>query len=169
MPVTPHLAQNIADILGCVLPTRKMVDDIYRSAHVKLEPQPLTEERESLATFLKHHRLVQQTWHDWRPQQLVAGSKKDIVVTNRLLERPGRVAIYGWHKKDGTPIQPLTTVHVDWYVDYSHGVRLIDQWCQVDGQPRLVEEVWRDSNLWPLLSDEGPIEAKKYRRAASKP
>ncbi len=44
------------------------------------------------------------------------------------------MAIYGWHKPDGTPIQPLTTVHVDWYVDYSHGVRLAKRTVKVDGQ-----------------------------------
>ena len=28
-PMTPMIAQRIADRLGCTLPTRKMVDDIY--------------------------------------------------------------------------------------------------------------------------------------------
>ena len=27
--------------------------------------------------------------------------------------------------QDGKPIQPLYTGHVNWYVDYSHGVRLV--------------------------------------------
>lgn len=32
--------------------------------------------------------------------------------------KTNRVTIYGWHKLDGKPIQPLFTGHVDWYVDY---------------------------------------------------
>ena len=169
MPLTPYVAQRIADMMGCVLPTRKMVDDIYRAADVKLAPQPLTEEREALATFLEHHQLIQRSWLNRQPGQLVAGIKKDVVVTDKLLERPAHVAIYGWHKLDGKPIQPLTTVHVDWYVDYSHGIRLIDQWCQVDGEPRRVTDVWGDPVLSKLLSDEGPLEVTRYRRIDLKP
>jgi hypothetical protein len=164
MPLTPYIAQHIADMLGCVLPTRKMVNDIYRAADAKLAPQPLTADRESLATFFQHHQSIQQAWLNREPRDLVAGIKKDVVVTNKLLERPDRVAIYGWHKPDGEPIQPLTTVHVDWYVDYSHGIRLVDQWCEVDGEAMRVEEVLRSKELCSLLSDEGPLETGNYRR-----
>ncbi len=163
MPLTPYIAQHLADMLGCVLPTRKMVDDIYRAAEAKLIPQPLTEARESLATFLEHHRLIQEQWKNRHPNQLVAGIKKDVIVTNELIKRPDHVAIYGWHKLDGKPIQPLTTVHVDWYVDYSHGIRLVDQWCEVDGKPMRIQEVRSDEALSELLSDEGPLEYISYR------
>jgi hypothetical protein len=169
VPLTPYIAQQIADMLGCVLPTRKMVDDIYRSADAKCAPHPLTEERESLATFLEHHKFIEAARPSRHLGELIAGIKKDVVVTNELLARPGRVAIYGWHKLDGKPIQPLTTVHVDSYVDYSHGIRLVDQWCEVDGQPLRVEEVWRDKELCPLLSDEGPLERTRYHRSLEKP
>ena len=40
VPLTPNAAQKIADSLLCLLPTRKMVDDIYVQAKVKLEPVP---------------------------------------------------------------------------------------------------------------------------------
>ena len=82
-----------------------------------------------------------------------------MVLTNRLNQRPRRVAIYGWRKLDGTPIQPLTTVHWDGYVDYSHGVRLVSRRMTVDGKERTVEEVLGDRRLCVLLSDEGPITA----------
>src|SRR5262249_38117116 len=38
VPLTPYTAQAIADRLGCTLPTRKMVDDIYQHAALKLTP-----------------------------------------------------------------------------------------------------------------------------------
>ncbi len=140
-----------------------MVDDIYSAAKVRLAPQPMTENREALATFQEHHRLIQGQWHESRFGQLVAGIKKDVVVTNQLLDRLGHVAIYGWHQLDGNPIQPLTTVHVESYVDYSHGIRLVDRWALVDGKPMLVSEVLRDVNLCELLSDEEPLEVVGYQ------
>lgn len=41
MPVSPALAQDLADHLGCVLPTRLIVDDIYAAATLKLAPEPI--------------------------------------------------------------------------------------------------------------------------------
>jgi len=163
MPLTPHVAQHIADIWGCVLPTRKMVDLIYQHADVKLKPQPMTQDRESFATFLEHDRLIQQQWDNRLPNQLVAGIKKDVVITNRLAEKPGRVAIYGWHQPNGEPIQPLTTVHVEGYVDYSHGIRFVDQWALVDNERQRITDILQDSELCHLLSDEGPISIPMYR------
>jgi len=74
------------------------------------------------------------------------------------------VAIYGWHYPSGAPIQPLTTVHVDWYVDYSHGARPIGRTIRVNGREMLYDEVLRDPKLNQLLSDEGPIEKARYAR-----
>ena len=88
--------------------------------------------------------------------------KKDVVVSNRLAEKPNRVAIYGWHTADGKPIQPLTIVHRDTYVDYSHGVRLMRRTVTVDGRPRDVRHVLYSATLNGLLSDEGPIARPAY-------
>ena len=50
---------------------------------------------------------------------LTAGPRKDLVLTSRLWLDPGKVAIYGWHRARGAPIQPLSTVHGAGYADYS--------------------------------------------------
>lgn len=157
VPMTPQTAEQIAERFGAALPTKKMVDDIARHATVCLTPQPLTQDREAVATFLQHHLLIEEQFGDRPRGGLVAGIKKDVVVSNRLDERPNRLALYGWHQRDGSPIQPLTTVHVDWYVDYSHGVRLVKRTVTVDHQPRDIRHVLRDSQLYRLLSDEGPV------------
>jgi hypothetical protein len=78
-------------------------------------------------------------------------------MTNRLWANLGRVAIYGWHRPDGTPIQPLSTVHGARYADYSHGVRLISLVAYVDGQARSLLELLEDPQFAETLSDEGPI------------
>jgi len=157
IPISPQSAQTIADAFGASLPTTKMVEDITRAATVRLEPKPLTEDRESIAAFLKHNALIEEQ-RAGKPG-LIAGIKKDVVLTNRLNEKANRVAIYGWHHLDGKPIQPLTIVHVNWYVDYSHGIRLVRPAMTVDDKPRDLKFLLHDAKLSPLISDEGPIEA----------
>ena len=157
IPMTPKTAQAIAEAAGASLITTKISDDIVRRADLKLEPKPLTKDREAATTFYEHNKLIEVQRGDKPLGQLIAGIKKDVVVTNRLAEKPHRVAIYGWHHPDGKPIQPLYVGHVDWYVDYSHGIRLMSQRIIVDGQPMQVRNVLKDKDLSALLSNEGPI------------
>jgi hypothetical protein len=93
---------------------------------------------------------------------------KDVVISNMLQDRPNRLAIHGWHYPSGEAIQPLTTVHVDWYVDYSHGARPIGRRLRVDGREKLYEEILRDPRLAGLLSDEGVIERFRYEKRYEK-
>ena len=159
LPMTPMTARAVADAFDCVLITRKISDDIYQNAPLRLPPIPLTEKRESVQTFYQHHQAIEaQRARAGKPLgTLIAGIKKDVVLTNRLLEKSHRVAIYGWHQPDGRPIQPLTIVHADTYVDYSHGVRLMSRLVIVDNHPRTVLDVLKDNALCALLSDEGPL------------
>lgn len=170
MPLTPVAACKVADAFGCVLPTRKIVDEIYRQAELKLDPQPLTEKRESVATFIEHNSIIEQQRKGNALGELIVGIKKDVVFTPRLIDNPGHVAIYGWHKLDGIPIQPLTTIHVSTYVDYSHGIRLISREVVVDGQSMDIGQVLASPELCPLLSDEGPMKiATMYPQQAAAP
>ncbi len=162
LPMTPMTAQRIADAFDCVLSTRKIADVVYQKASVKLEPYPLTEEREAVATFARHNAIIEEQRKGKPLGLLVAGIKKDVVLTNRLTEKPNRVAIYGWHKLDGLPIQPLTIVHKETYVDYSHGIRLLKRTVLVDGKPRDCHDILRDPVLSAALSDEGPILLPTY-------
>jgi hypothetical protein len=157
MPMTPQSAMAVAQAFGCTLPTRKMVNDIYAAAELKLEPRPLTEKREAFETFVQHNAIIESQRAG--KTGLIAGHKKDVVISNRLKEKPGKVAIYGWHKLDGKPIQPLYVGHVDWYVDYSHGIRLVRSPMRVNEKETTVEQVLRDPEQSKLLSDEGPIDA----------
>ena len=167
VPLTPITAQRIAARFDCALPTRKMVGDIYAQSEVKLEPRPLTREREAMKTFVEHNAII-ETQRQGKPLGLlVAGIKKDVVTTPLLRLRPTHVAIYGWHKLDGKPIQPLTTVHDIRYVDYSHGIRLIKQSLLVDGKPATVNAVLSDPQLRFLLSDEEPFVSEKNPMTAA--
>lgn len=162
VPMTPATAQALADDFGARLPTKRVVDAVWDQADVRLSPHALSSKREATGTFLHHDDLIasQLREKDARLGALVAGHKKDVVNTRRLEQRRGRVAIYGWHLPDGSPIQPLSTVHHDGYVDYSHGVRLMADEMIVDGRRMTVDEVLRDPELSGLLSHEGVMDGR---------
>ena len=167
-PMTPLTAQRIADRLGCTLPTRKMVDDIYVAAEVKLVPAPIppSTNMTTVPVFAQHNAMV----HDARAVSLklhplgalTAGHQKDLVITPRLTNAPGRVAIYGWHQTNGMPIQPLYLKHSANWVDYSQCVRLVRQAMTVNGQLTTVAAALADPTLAGLLSDEGVIPNPRY-------
>lgn len=164
LPMRPSTAQAFCDTFGFALPTRKVVEESWRQAALRLWPQPLVDARESPETFLRHDRLVEEQLRGRKRGSLVAGIKKDIVITPRLREQPGRVAIFGWHKPTGEAIQPLSLVHRDSYVDYSHGVRPVLRRLLVDGRERDYLDVLADPRLCSLLSDEGLIPLARYER-----
>jgi hypothetical protein len=161
VPMGLDSALAVASRFGFMLPTRRIVDLIYRQAAVRLQPQPLPagERMRSTAYLQQHDGLVEQQRAALgaAPGELTAGHKKDLVLTEKLWQQPGRVAIYGWQRADGTPIQTLSTVHGARYADYSHGVRLVSQTLFVDGRPARLLDVLADAQLGPLLSDEGPL------------
>lgn len=161
MPMTPTIAFEIAERFGCVLPTRRMVDQIYRASALKLAPRPLVDERDALTTFVQHNAIVEEQRAGAPLGPLVGGQQKDIVQSILLRLHPDRVAIYGWHRLDGAAIQPLTIVHRISYMDYSHGVRLVKRTVTVDGRVMDIAAVLRDPVLSSLLSDEGPLDAAR--------
>lgn len=167
-PLTDHGAQRMAEALDCVLPTRKMVDLIWRAAPLKLEPRPIapSEAMTTVPAMAAHNGMVGEQRRAALPSHppgtLVAGHKKDVVRTPRLEHWPGRVAIYGWHRTDGTAIQPLSWVHDYRYVDYSHGVRLVRRALTLRGRPTTVETVLADDADWTVLGDEGPYTVQRH-------
>ena len=68
-----------------------------------------------MPVFARHNELV---WEQRKAAlmshplgTLVAGGKKDVVLTPQLAAKPGKVAIYGWHRVNGVAIQPLYLGH----------------------------------------------------------
>ncbi len=162
IPLSPMAAQKIADTFHCFLPTRKMVNDIYAQAVIKLEPVPMYAFRDSTITMWQHHLIVEGQ----RKLQkgLIAGIKKDVVISGLVprYPKPDHEAIYGWHKLDGKAIQPLYVGHINWWVDYSHGIRLVYEKVYVDGKPMLYSEVLANPTLKRLLCDEEFCDFYKY-------
>lgn len=163
LPLTPIFAQRIANAKGMLLPTYKMVEDIWRSG-LKLTPQPLVPNRgANLAQYAEHSRLIDEQIRSLRTDlrtRALAGGKKDVVISK--IWKSGKVVIYGWFRPDGTHIQPLSNIHGDFYVDYSHGIRLVHPVMVVDGQNMNVEDVLKSPTYAGVLSDEGPLVRTRY-------
>ena len=161
IPMNFHTATAIADRFRFVLPTKKMVDAIYDRSNCRFTPQPLPAGPQMTSTgYYRTHNAMIDTQSQTRSfplGALVSGHKKDVVLTNRLNRNPGRIAIYGWHRGIGEPIQPLSTLHGAGYADYSHGIRLIAGMAMVEGQLHSVHDILRDSLFAMVLSDEGTI------------
>ncbi len=161
MPMRLATALAVASRSGFTLPTPRIVDAIYSQAAVHFVPLPLpaSDEMRSTDYSLRHNELIgeQRAALDVSLGSLIAGDKKDLVLTNRLRSHLDRVAIYGWHLTGGRPIQPLSTVHGWRYADYSHGARLISTRVFVDGRPRSIFDIMQDGRLAGALSNEGAI------------
>jgi hypothetical protein len=161
IPMNLYTASTVANRLGYVLPTRKMVNAIYRQSAVHFSPEPMTPGPQMRSTeyyWLHNEKIEEQSRAlGVMPGMLVSGHKKDVVMTNLLAVNPGRIAIFGWHRLDGAPIQPLSTVHGACYADYSHGIRLVSETTLVEGKRRSIYDVLQDPILARILSDEGSI------------
>lgn len=161
IPMNLYTAAAVAARMGFVLPTRKMVDAIYRQAAYHFSPEPMTAGPEMRSTeyYRIHNEKIDAQARALGVMlgALVSGHKKDVVLTNLLNHNPGRIAIYGWHRLTGLPIQPLSTVHGACYADYSHGIRLVSDTVLVNGQARSIYDVLQDPVMARALSDEGPI------------
>jgi len=170
-PMTPLLAQRLCDALGCTLPTRKMVNQIWTNASMKLNPQPIPPSAEMITApiFADHNTMVRTQRDNFTNSfplgALVSGDKKDVIISSKIytnfananITKP--VVIYGWHYPTGSPIQPLYNGHEETYADYSHGIRLIQNAITLDGKPNMITNILTDPNFAALLSDEGASEA----------
>jgi hypothetical protein len=125
----------------------------------------------TVSVFVQHNDSIQQqrcTEFGNVPLGVpVAGHKKDVIISNAIYSDlnptvPRPVVIYGWHRTDGGPIQPLFNGHAATYVDYSHGTRLVQRFARLNGRPVDLREVLMDPELSALVSDEGPIPRPAY-------
>lgn len=167
-PMSPIIATKIADSIACTLPTRKMVNDIYAQAGLKLPPLtiPASGTMTTVQAFDQHNTMVRNQRNPYLGSYplgtLTGGDKKDVIISNQIYLTASRVVIYGWHTSIGNPIQPMTNVHADTYMDYSHGMRFIQNSVIYNGVPTTVKAILQSSTLSPLLSDEGVINPPEY-------
>lgn len=172
MPLTPLTAQKVADALGMLLPTPKMVKTIHEQAAHRLSTGGLVPNKyANLAQYAAQNARIFDELAG--RTGLTSGHKKDVVLGNQA--KPNKVLIYGWMKPvvpagvDAAPmmtapwrIQSYSSVHGTDYVDYSHGIRLISPNATLDGEPVDLAAVMQDPKLAALVSDEGPLRSLRY-------
>jgi hypothetical protein len=164
VPLRPCSAERVAKEAGAVLPTTRIVDAIYEQAAAQLTSPRLPEGRwmQSTTWIGEHDRAIEiRRERAAAPLgALCAGHKKDLVLTARLGWAAGRVAIYGWHRRDGSVIQPLSVKHDARYADYTHGVRLVSDAALLDDERVSLGTLLSDRRLAELVSDEGRVPAR---------
>ncbi|MEW5799034.1 MAG: T9SS type A sorting domain-containing protein [Bacteroidota bacterium] len=164
MPMTPILAQKIANYLNCTLPTKMMVDQIYSKAQVKLRPQPIPPDADMMNAprFWQHNDSVKALrtplLGTYPLGSLVGGTKKDVIIDKKIYSWlkssvPKPVVIYGWHQLNGSPIQPTYNGHGETYADYSHGVRLVQRMAKINGAEISLIDIVKDPTYYPLIAD----------------
>lgn len=175
LPLSPITAQKIADLLNLSLPTTKIVRDTWKAAF-QVQPQPMRniwiaqkvdpdKRMVTIQGFADHNAQVAAALGTRNPAQLLSGTKKDVVLSNKI--QPKTVAIYGWFDKNGqfvkagNPIQGLNpSDHNNQYVDYSHGIRFIEPFVTISSGERLT---LTDPRVASLVTDEpGGIKIARY-------
>lgn len=165
LPTTATVAQTLCDITGCVLPTTKMVNDIYNQSECTISPAPIPPDNQMTSTprFKQHSdKLVKLIGSN--KNKLCAGHKKDYVLTNALSPNnpKKKIAIYGWFLNN-KPIQGCNSKDHDLnYIDYSQSARLVSKKCILNGSDFPITDIMQDTKYCHLLNDDGILKFLKY-------
>ena len=168
MPMYPTTAQRIADAWGCLLPTYKMVNQIWNAAPLKIPPHTFDPHKHDNTSNEIYAAINAKIAADRLASKLplgtlTAGHKKDVVLSRLMATHPQSVFIYGWFG-GGRPIQglPLFTGHSIHYVDYSHGLRMVARTALLNGKGIDLVQVLSSPVVCGLISDEGTVPVTTY-------
>lgn len=198
VPLDQISAQRVSSVFGTVLPTARICQRIYEKAPTKLagpprdywqtdpakRKAPANWAQDSTAAYREHSKAIRKKLEtdSVTPGTLVAGHKKDVVLSRDLRIKSYCVSFHGFYDKAGFPAEPCYEkfkTHADpacvkdtptlahdmhakghMFSDYSQGVRLVHPFMTVDGVTMSVASVLADPTLSYLISSEGPIRAR---------
>lgn len=153
-----NAAKRICDMFSCMLPTKKIADQIWAAADLKLTPHPMLASASMVSSkVLIDHNAEIERERNGRDFNIITGHKKDIVICSHLLQDRSRIAIYGWIYPDGRVIQgpmPNSTSHEVNYMDYSQSIRLISRKGILNGSMVDLYSVIKDSSYSYLINHE---------------
>lgn len=180
-----QLAQQCADLLGALLLTPRVLDLMYQSRGLTIEPQTQYDATQMLTThwFEKESARIDAAITSAggpEPGAIVQTVGKPWCVTNALLTHPGKACNYGWHvppgSVSGSPAQWKKTpaylsvslpgiyvlqqpgfAHGLDEADYSEMIVLMHRSCKLDGVETDLATVLQDSTNASLVSHEGPL------------
>lgn len=176
VPMDGITAQRVVDHYNCILPTARMVDQIYAKAraegrNVPAIPLKSHPDGRQMSTdyYVRHDAAVKKRIKvlkddgRYSPGDLVAGHKKNLISSKYREQYPNKLAFYGFFRTNHQPIQTARVAHFDGFADYSHGVRAVHKEVRVDGEVMEVSQVLAHPQLHVLLSDEGPVDLARVR------
>ena len=159
LPATPKVYERVAEAHGWALPFPELVDATHRTVPRASRGEPRSMSvRNGVPSWIAHNAAIEDELnalpHTRLP--LVVGRKKDVVVGQgnpRGAKKPPHlsVVIYGWHSREGKPIQSVFDAHAVGYLDYSHGWRPVSRGVDVDGVIRDYHDVLADAPLCKAL------------------
>jgi hypothetical protein len=184
--VTAATAQQIADLLGVLLPTDRIADLTHAQATVHLSPHTQTPVTATTAAMLKHHAQIEgeragrtglcsTVGKEW----ILGVQLFPAAAPRHPLGKLGAIN-YGWHtvgpaRQDGPFAgrgglilwQTPGFRHDIAHVDYSQWVpRLVHPRMIVDGGEVATADVLGSAELAALVSYDGPLEGVRYPAVA---
>jgi hypothetical protein len=152
-----YSARQVVDMFNCMLPTKKMSDQIWRAANLKMNPIGMgaSTHMTNTQTLIDHNRIIEQQ-RAGRNFNIIAGIKKDIIFYSPLITYRNNICIYGWHyPNSGQPIQGAQYIaHNIMYQDYSHSIRLINRGAILNGKNVDLMDVLNNQQYSYLINDE---------------
>lgn len=161
-----YTARRVADAFGCMLPTRRISDQVWQNADLKMMPTGMgaSFQMSSTKTLMDHNAVIEKQ-RAGRNFNIITGHKKDIIFHSKLLQYIHNICIYGFHYPNGKPIQDAQYVaHNIWYQDYSHSIRLVSRQATLNGQATDMMQLLNDKKFCHLISDEGAYDASLIYR-----
>jgi hypothetical protein len=185
--LTATAAQQVADLLGVLLPTDRIADLVFAQADVVLTPHTQQVVTATTAAMLVHHAAIEAERKG--RTGLLATVGKEWILGNELYPAghpvhplgPTGAINYGWHTTG--PARPQTGPfqgrggfvlwqqrgfrHDRAHVDYSQWVpRLVHPRMIVDGAEQGTADAMVDAALAPLLSYDGALKGTRYPNIA---
>lgn len=114
-----------ADAWECEVPSRELVDAIWKASDLRLDPWKVARKPNDYANGQSPEAIEKQRARlkdliAGRDFRLLSGACKDFALEQ------GRLDLYGWHLLTGVPLEPGRTSHDETYPgDYSQGLRLV--------------------------------------------
>ncbi|WP_438041428.1 N-acetylmuramoyl-L-alanine amidase [Sorangium sp. So ce128] len=154
--VTARSAQQIADLLGCLLPTPRIVALAHQQAAVRIYVGPRAPDATmaTTATMIARSRDIDAAIAG-RAGLVSQGGWKHWVLNPGATAQ--RAANYGWMRPDGRPWQSLGLAHNLDHTDYSQAWQCPRRRCRLDGREADLADVLRDPLLAPLVSWDGAL------------
>lgn len=182
--VSAEIEQQIADLLNCSLLTPKLADLLWfqRGGALLPMPRPITSMSAEMVDQSK--KIDAEIVKLGNPQGLVSTVGKHWVITQDVLQHPGRATNYGWHfpgtQFGGSAWEPCVTgkcrliqgqgwFHDMRHLDYSQNCVLVSRSVIVDGREMDLHELLTSKELAPLASHSGAMTVLRQPGVAEAP